>query len=110
MKNKIVPLPKDERLRFVLVYQGGSANVFQVDCFNMCPFGRNAKRVYYGSFRTAENIAYGAGIAGAIVTTAACNQAGDITNATWGDDLTEQPFSGDFRPVYFTLGDGGNQG
>ena len=106
-KNKLVEIKCNaevERLRFMLVYQAGIANVFRVDCFNLATFGRNAKRVYQGDFKTAEAIAYGCGLAGAVVTTAACNQAGDIADAVWSDDLDEQPFSDKFNPVHFTVG------
>lgn len=95
----------DQRPRFMLVYQAGIANVFQVASFNLAPFGRDARRVYQGDFRTAESIAIGCGLAGAIVQTAACNQAGDIEHLTvWSEDLESQPFSDQFRPVFFTLG------
>lgn len=99
-----LPTESGERLRFALVYQAGMANLFQVDCFNLNPFGRNAVRKYQGDFRTAEAMAFGAGLAGAIVHSLGCNQAGDITNATWSDDLESQPFSRGFFPVWFTIG------
>lgn len=112
---RLCPLPKrGERLRFWLVYQAGIANVFQVENFNLahdtiCPgvgtgTGRKARRVYQGDFRTAESIAYGCGLAGALVMTSACNQAGDIQNAQWTDDLESQPFADKFHPVFFTIG------
>lgn len=104
-KNKLAKLPPDgERLRFMLVYQGGIANVFRVSCLNLSPFGRDAVRVYQGDFRTAEAIAIGCGWAGAVVATAACNQAGDIQNEKWTDDLEAQPFSDKFAPVFYTIG------
>lgn len=83
----------------MLVYQAGIANLFEVDCFNLASYGRSAKRIYQGDFKTAEAIAYGAGIAGGIVRTAACNMAGDISECTWTTNLEEQPFSEKFRPV-----------
>jgi hypothetical protein len=103
-KNHLTDLGTDARLRFMLVYQVGIANVFRVECANLAPDGRNALRVYQGDFKTGEAIARGAGIAGAIVHTAACNQVGDISDATWTDDLEAQPFSEKFHPVFFTLG------
>ena len=104
-RNKLATLPPDgERLRFVLVYQGGVANVFRVESFNLADFGRDATRVYQGDFRTAEAIAIGMGWAGAIVQTVACNQAGDIAKAHWSDDLESQPFSDKFQPVFYTFG------
>ena len=87
-------------MKAVLVYQAGIANVFQVDCFNLSPFGRKAKRLYQGDFRTAEAIAQGIALAGGTVGTVACNMAGDISEQTWSDNLTEQPFSDQFRPVF----------
>lgn len=99
----LIKLPEaGERLRFALVYQGGIANVFRVESSNLKPDGRNAERVHQGDFRSAEAIAFGAGLAGAIVHTFACNLAGDITNATWTDGLEGQPFSESFYPVFFT--------
>ena len=105
-KNKLCPQTnKDgERRRFFLVYQGGIANLFEVDCANLSGFGRNAKRLYQGDFRTAEAIATGLGLAGGIIHTAACNNAGDITNDKWTDDLDAQHFSESFRPVFYTIG------
>jgi hypothetical protein len=85
--------------RVFLVYQAGIANVFAVDCHNLASFGRNAKRLYQGDFRGAENFARGMAAAGAIVRTAACNMAGDIIACTWSEDLDAQPFSDNFRPV-----------
>jgi hypothetical protein len=85
--------------RAMLVYQGGIANVFAVDCFNLLAYGRNARRLHQGSFRTCETYVRGLGAAGTIVHTAACNQAGDIAEANWSEDLDAQPFSENFRPV-----------
>jgi hypothetical protein len=82
--------------RAFLVYQGGIANVFAVDCLNLASFGRNAKRLYQGDFHSAAMIARGMAIAGVIVKTAACNQAGDIVDATWSEDLDNQPFNDKF--------------
>jgi len=79
--------------KIVLVYQGGIANVFEVDCFNMSSFGRNARRVVQGVFRDAMMYACGMDKAGCIVRTAACNKAGDIANEAWFDDLESQPFA-----------------
>ena len=83
----------------MLVYQAGIANVFAVDAFNLAPHGRNARRLYQGDFRGAEQLAQGLGLAGAVVRSAAANRAGDIANATWTDDLESQPFSDKHRPV-----------
>lgn len=84
---------------FFLVYQGGIANIFEVECANLDPYGRNARRVYQGGVRTAEAIAKGLAIGMHIVHSAACNMAGDISNQKWTDDLDNQPFSDKFNPV-----------
>lgn len=93
MPQKIALVPHGRKLRLVLVYQGGLANVFQVEY--KTPFNQ---RIYQGDFRTAENICYGAGLAGAVVRTSACNMAGDIAGQCWTTDLDSQPFSDKFHP------------
>ena len=75
------------------MYQGGIANIFMVDCFNMSNYGRNAKRVYQGDFASAFSVAFGLGLAGFVVRTAVCNEAGDITRRKWSDDLQNSPFA-----------------
>lgn len=105
---KLQPLAVEDgaivRAKFMLVYQGCIANLFRVSCFNLSDFGRDAQRVFQGDFRTAEMMAHGAGLAGAVVMTSACNQAGDIRCAQWSEDLDSQPFSENFRPVFYTVG------
>ncbi len=91
--------PETGPKRFVLVYQAGIANIFEVQCFNAHPFGRDAIRVYQGDFRTAEAILRGAQLAGSIVTSMACNMVGDIINQPWTTDLENQPFFTDFNVV-----------
>ncbi len=84
--------------RAVLVYQAGIANVFQVDCLNMANYGRNAKRLMQGDFRTCESFARGLVAAGVTVASAGCNQAGDIVDAKWdSEDLG--PFRDQAHPV-----------
>lgn len=85
---------------FALVYQAGIANVFEVDCLNTATFGREAKRLMQGDFKTCEAFAFGLAVAGHIVHTCACNMAGDITNQPWTFDLESAPFSDKFRPVF----------
>ena len=85
--------------RSMLVYQAGIANVFEVECFNLTSFGRNAKRLLQADFRSCEYFARGLAAAGVTVRTVACNKAGDIINETWDEDLTEHPFSDKFIPV-----------
>jgi hypothetical protein len=84
----------------VLVYQGGIANVFAVETFNMRDYGRDAVRLMQADFRTCEAFARGLAAAGASVATAACNMAGDIAAQPWSEDLEEQPFSDQFHPVF----------
>lgn len=84
----------------VLVYQAGIANVFAVDCFNLNPYGRNAKRLFQSDFWACENFARGLDAAGVKVATMQCNMAGDITNMQWSNDLESAPFSDKFRPVW----------
>lgn len=86
-------------MKAMLVYQAGIANVFEVECLNLAPFGRNARLVYQGDFRGAENVAHGMGYAGATVRSAACNEAGNIRARTWSDDLESAPFHTKMHPV-----------
>ena len=79
-----------------LVYQAGIANVFQVDCLNLADYGREAKRLYQGDFKSAYSFAKGLQTAGVCVKTAACNMAGDIAQQLWSEDLDAQPFSDKF--------------
>jgi hypothetical protein len=88
------------RLKYaVLVYQAGIANVFGVRCLNLDDYGREAQRLMQSDFRSCEHFARGLGAAGVIVRSAHCNQAGDIVNAHWSDDLDDAPFSDKFNPV-----------
>lgn len=89
--------PRSDAVRLMLVYQAGIANLFRVASFNKGTYARDAVRVYQGDFRTAEAMARGAELAGAIVRVSACNQAGDIIDATWNTPLGEAPFSSEFR-------------
>lgn len=90
----------DKIKRAVLVYQAGIANVFQVDCFNMSDYGREAKRLLQADFRTCESFARGLAAAGVRVGTAHCNEAGDIAKRTWSTDLDSAPFRDKFAPVW----------
>jgi hypothetical protein len=85
----------------VLVYQAGIANVFEVECFNMCDFGRDARRILQADFRTCESFARGLAHAGYAVASAACNEAGDISKSdNWTVDLESAPFFDKFYPVW----------
>lgn len=83
----------------MLVYQGGIANVFEVDRFAITPAHRNARRLTQGDFRSCENFSLGLAAAGALVVTAACNMVGDIADREWSFELDKQPFSDNFHPV-----------
>ena len=85
--------------RVMLVYQAGIANVFEVDSFNLADYGREAKRLIQSDFRTCEAFARGCAAMGAYVHSVHCNQAGDIANAQWSDDLDDAPFRESMRPV-----------
>ena len=52
-------------MKVVLVYQAGIANVFEVDSLNLSDYGREARRLLQGDFRTCEAFARGCGAAGA---------------------------------------------
>lgn len=83
----------------VLVYQAGIANVFSVSSFNMSDFGRDARRLLQADFHSCECFARGLVAAGALVASAQCNQAGDISHSRWSEDLDSAPFSESFHPV-----------
>ena len=68
--------------------------------FNLADYGRDAERLLQSDFRTCEAFARGLAAAGIRVGTVACNQAGDIQEATWGTALDNAPFSDQFRPVW----------
>lgn len=87
-------------MKYALVYQAGIANVFAVDCWNLSAFGRNAVRRLQGTFLQGELFAQGLRECGADVKTFACNEAGDIVNSLWSEDLENQPFSDKFKPVF----------
>jgi hypothetical protein len=84
----------------VLVYQGGLANVFSVQSFNMGPQGRQAKLLMQHAFDRCEAFARGLVAAGAEVISAQCNQAGNIIDSVWSEDLESAPFSARFSPVF----------
>ena len=92
------------RLKYVLVYQAGIANVFEVQCLNLSSFGRDAKRLLQADFRTCEAFAHGLGRSGHTVKSAQCNQAGDIWDKCWSENLDGAPFSNEFSPVNYQAG------
>ena len=87
-------------MKAVLLYQAGIANVFKVDSFNLSDYGRDAERLIQGSFGQCETFARGLVAAGATVTTAHANVAGDASRVKWSDDISEAPFRESFSPVY----------
>jgi len=100
-----VPLSIEQQMGYkvyALVYQAGIANVFQVRTANYGTFGREAKRIYQGDFRTAETLVKGIIIGDdkALVFTGHCNMVGDVAEQPWSERLDEAPFSDQFRPVF----------
>lgn len=88
-----------------LVYQAGIANVFAVESWNLSDYGREARRLIQGDFRTCEAFARGLDAAGCRVASFCCNRAGDIASAHWytlgeGEVNGQAPFRESFRPVY----------
>jgi len=93
-------MSEQTQLKFALVYQGGIANVFQVDDFRLSGKGRNARRIAQSSFMACEAFCAGALAAGAVVLVASCNEAGDITDRAWSNQLEDCPFLDEARPVF----------
>ena len=85
--------------RIVLLYQAGIANVYEVKSFNLSDYGREAKRLLQSDFYTCETIARGMAAMGAVVVSAHCNRAGDVTHAKWSEDLSAAPFYASMHPV-----------
>lgn len=85
-------MTKHKVRKAMLVYQAGIANLFEVKAFNLASYGRDARRLYQGDYRTCEAIATGLRLGGATVRVAACNMAGDVINQPWVDDSDEQPW------------------
>jgi hypothetical protein len=83
----------DRPMKAMLVYQGGIANLFEVDELTLEPVGRNARGLYQGDFYSAHKLAQGMGMAGATIRTAHCNQAGNIAGSVWSCDMEDAPFS-----------------
>jgi hypothetical protein len=83
--------------KYAVVYQAGIANIFQVDCFNACAYGRNAKRILQHSFVAIEWFARGLMQAGAKVGMFSCNKAGDISEMKWTIGLEDCPFRSNIK-------------
>lgn len=75
-----------------LVYQSGIANVFAVSSFNLADYGRDARRLLQGDFRTCEAFARGMAAAGTTVVIASCNVAGDCARVRWSEGVDATPF------------------
>lgn len=86
--------------KVVLVYQAGIANVFQVECFNMNPFGRNAKRLLQSDFHSCEMFCEGLKVAGISIASAHCNMAGDIIEQPWSVNMETALWRESMRPVW----------
>lgn len=97
-KGNQMPTPKVQYA--ALVYQAGIANVFALGAMSLDAVQRDARRLLQSDFRTCEAYARGLKDAGVVVTTAACNKAGEIKDAEWSINLDEQPFSEKFHPVF----------
>jgi hypothetical protein len=107
MQTELIPVPLSTEQQmgyevFALIYQGGIANVFAVRTANYGTFGRDAKRLYQGTFYGAETFTRGilAGNDKALVFSGHCNMAGDIAEQPWSEDLDAAPFSDDFHPIF----------
>lgn len=75
----------------MLVYQAGIANVFEVEVIGLTPPARgNTTCLMQGTFSTCRWFALGLKAAGVEVSTAWCNQAGNIIGADWTDDRESQ--------------------
>lgn len=85
--------------RYLLVYQGGIANIFEVDRWCLSANSRQSKRIHQGGFEDSEWIAIGLAEGGHLVASVGCNQAGDIIDAQYTSDLESLPFSGHMNPV-----------
>lgn len=88
-----------DKRKAVLVYQGGIANVFEVNCLSMTPFGRVARRLLQSDFKLCQYFAMGLGAAGVVVRTAHCNKAGDISEQLWSDNMESAVFSDEIVEV-----------
>jgi hypothetical protein len=86
---------------FVVVYQPGIANLFEVDSFEPLTIpgtGRHRERKCQADYKTVECIALGLVYAGARVRYASCNRTGDVASATWTHGLGDCPFRFQARP------------
>jgi hypothetical protein len=92
-----------ENKKAVIVYQAGIANVFEVECFNMAPYGREAVHIMQSDFRSCESYARGLKHAGYTVAVASCNKAGDVAHQTWIAGLDDCPFRDEARAGNFDI-------
>ena len=81
------------QVKIMLVYQRHIANVFQVDCFNVNPKGRQEKRLTQGTFAECEAFVKGCGAMGAVVRTVHCNvePRHDVARMQWTEDMSTAP-------------------
>lgn len=88
-----------KKKKLALVYQGGIANVFEVDDFFCSPVGRNTTiRLLQQSFNLCEYFCMGVSWAGCQVAVYSCNKAGDIANEVWEVGLKDCPFAEQAHP------------
>ena len=80
-----------------IVYQGGIANVFEMDRTGL-PMIRPIRRLEQGAFVTCENVTRGLMLAGVSVRIYSCNMAGDVTDQDWTQGLSDCPFREDANP------------
>jgi hypothetical protein len=79
---------------YYLVYQGGIANIFKTLDKSQA---YKVSRIKQGDFRSCEQFCRGLKEAGADVTPAWCNQAGDITHSEWQfENFQDAPFNYSF--------------
>lgn len=94
-------------MRAALVYQGGIANVFQLQPGDDCPElpafgkepGRHRRRMLQHAFDACLWFASGLKAAGWQVETFGCQQMGDAANLVWTRNLADCPFADKLREV-----------
>ena len=80
-----------------LVYQGGIANVFEVeDPTAAHDLTKWRRRLLQQDFNSCAMFARGLAAAGVEVSTRACNEAGNITLRSWATPVDEAPWREQF--------------
>lgn len=84
---------------FMLVYQAGIANVFEVEHLSDFAATRGTtRRLLQHAFSPCEWYAHGLRDGGHRLRVASCNQAGDILGANWVAGLDDCPFRDQANP------------